>query len=212
LTSGKRTYYPVNVKGNYNWNLWSNYNKSLGEKKPNFGFGLNGNGGRYINFINGERAITNYYTAGLRLNFGLDITDKFSFELGPSIGYNYSKSSLATVNNNYFTYGGRGAFEINLPWKIEIGSEVNVDLRQRINAFATNTNLIIWNGSISRKIFKKDTGKISLSANDILDENKGFTRTINSTFVSDDRFQRVSQYFLLKFEWSFTKNPGGATK
>ena len=91
-------------------------------------------------------------------------------------------------------------------------TDVNADLRQRIVAFASNTNLVIWNASLSKKIFKKDTGKISFIANDMLDDNKGFTRTINNTFVSDDRFQRISRYFLLKFEWSFNKMPGGETK
>ncbi|MFZ1262834.1 MAG: outer membrane beta-barrel protein, partial [Chitinophagaceae bacterium] len=88
----------------------------------------------------------------------------------------------------------------------------NADLRQRINAFATNTNLVIWNAGVSKNIFKKDAGKISFIANDILDDNQGFTRTINNTFISDDSFQRISRYFLLKFEWSFNKMPGGENK
>ncbi len=212
LSTGKRTYYPVNVDGNYNWNLWSNYNKSMGEKKPTYGFGFNGNGGRYINFVNGKQATTNYYTANANLHFGLDIVDKFSFEIGPMVGYNYSRSSLSTFNNNYFTYGGNAEINVTLPFKIEIETNVRGDLRQKIDAFATNTNLVIWNGTISKKVFKKDTGKISFYANDILNDNKGLTRTINSTFVSDDRFQRISRYFLLKFEWSFTKNPGEQAK
>lgn len=213
LDSGKRTFYPVNVNGNHNWYLWSNYNKSMGDKKPNYGFGINGNGGKFINFVNGERAVTNSFTLSINLELGIESEDKFDFSISPSIGYNSSKSSLLTsVNNNYFTYGGRANAEITLPWKMEFSTNLNADLRQKINAFATNTNLVIWNASLSKKIFKKDAGKISFYANDMLDDNKGFTRTINSTFVSDDRFQRISRYFLLKFEWSFNKAPGGDTK
>ena len=78
--------------------------------------------------------------------------------------------------------------------------------------FPANTNLVLWNASLWKKIFKKDAGKITFIVNDILDDNKGFTRTINSTFISDDRFQRIRRYFLLKFEWSFNKMPGGETK
>ena len=95
---------------------------------------------------------------------------------------------------------------------MEIGTDINVDLRQKIQALSSNVNLVIWNGVISRKLFKKDAGKISFVARDILDQNKGFTRTINSTIISDDRYQRISRYFLLKFEWSFTKSPGGDSK
>ncbi|HMK26004.1 MAG TPA: outer membrane beta-barrel protein [Chitinophagaceae bacterium] len=213
LTTGKRTYYPVNVNGNHSWYLWSNYNKGKGDKKPRYGFGLNGNGNRFINFVNGQKVETNSNAVSLSLNFGIDADDKYDFSINPSVGYNASRSSLATGNNNnYFTYGGQVYAEVELPWKVEINSNVNFDLRQHINAFASNTNLVIWSAGITKKLFKKDAGKISFYANDLLDDNKGFTRTINSTFISDDRFQRISRYFLLKFEWSFNKMPGGEKK
>jgi hypothetical protein len=213
LTTGKRTYYPINVNGNRSWNLWTNYNKSFGEKKPNFGIGVNGNGNRYINFVDGEKVTTSSNSINININFGIESPDKYGFSIGPYIGYNSTKTTLKTsINNNYFTYGTRAEFNVNLPWKMEISTDVNVDLRERINAFASNTNLVVWNAGISKKIFKKNTGKISFTANDILDENKGFTRTINSTYISDDRFQRISRYFLLRFEWSFNKMPGGETK
>jgi hypothetical protein len=203
----------VNVNGNHSWYLWSNYNKSKGGKKPRYGFNLNGSGNRYINFVNGERVETNSNSVSLSLNFGIDVDDKYEFSINPSAGYNASRSSFTTANNNnYFTYGGQVYAGVDLPWKLEINSNVNFDLRQHINAFASNTNLVIWNAGIIKKLFKKDVGKISFYANDLLDDNKGFTRTINSTFISDDRFQRISRYFLLKFEWSFNKMPGGEKK
>ena len=216
--TGKRTYYPINVNGNSNWNFGGEWSKGGGmmqgtNKKLGYGFMVNANGNRYINFINAEKATTKSNGISLSLMLNMDSEDKFSFRLGPTVGYNISKTSLATsVNNNYFTYGGRANVSIDLPGKMEFMTDVNADLRQRIEAFATNTNLVIWNASISKKFFKKETGKISFIANDLLDDNKGFTRTINNTFVSDDRFQRISRYFLLKFEWSFNKMPGGEKK
>jgi hypothetical protein len=217
-SQGKRTYFPVNVNGNSNWYFGGNWNKGGGvfkteDKKLQYGFGINANGGKYINFINNQEAITKSYSANFSLNLGIEVEKKYDFTISPSFGYNSSKSSLQSGNNNnYITYGGRAEAEITLPWKLEINTDVNADLRQRIDAFATNSNLVIWNAGLSKKIFKKDAGKISFIANDILDDNKGFTRTINSTFISDDRFQRISRYFLLKFEWSFNKMPGGEMK
>lgn len=210
---GKRTYSPINVNGNSNWYFGGAFEKSNGEKKLYYGMDMNANGGKSINFVNGEKATTNYNSVTINPTVGIDAPDKYNFRIGPSFGYNASKSTLkASINNNYYTYGGRASGYIVLPWKLELNSDVNADLRQRIEAFATNTNLIVWNASLSKKVFKKNTGKISLIANDILNENKGFTRTINSSFISDDRYQRISRYFLLKFEWSFNKMPGGETK
>ncbi|MEP6700823.1 MAG: TonB-dependent receptor [Bacteroidota bacterium] len=218
ITNGKRTYYPVNVNGNTNWNFGGNWNKSGGmfkaaDKKLQSGFGLNANGAKYINFINSQKATTKSYGVNLNLRLGIEVEEKYEFSISPMIGYSASHSSLPSgIDNNYFTYGGRADAGVKLPWKLELSSDVNFDLRQHINAFATNTNLVIWNARLERELFKKKSGKISFIANDMLNDNKGFTRTINSTFVTDDRFQRISRYFLLKFEWSFNKMPGGESK
>ncbi|MGQ0739417.1 MAG: outer membrane beta-barrel protein [Bacteroidota bacterium] len=211
--TGKRTYYPVNVNGNRSWYLWSGYNKDKGNKKPEFSFGFNGSGSRFNNFVNGERAITRSFSISFETSFGIENEEKFDFSIRPRIGYNHSKSSFSSVvNNNYWSYGGRIDAEVTLPWKIELTTNLNADLRQRIQAFASNVNLVVWNAGISKKIFKKDAGKIGFYMNDILDDNKGFTRTINSTFITDDRYEKISRYFLVKFEWSFNKAPGGETK
>lgn len=213
LLTGVRTYHPVNVNGNHNWYLYFDYNKGNGEKKPNYGFGMNANGGRYINFVNDEKATTTSAMFSFNIDFGIDVEDKYSLSISPYIGYNSSKSSISSgIDNNYLTYGSRAEIEITFPWKMELQTDLNADLRQRIDAFSSNTNLVVWNAGLSKKVFKKDTGKISLLANDILDDNKGFTRSINSTFISDDRFQRISRYFLLRFEWSFNKMPEGEKK
>ena len=214
LTTGKRTYYPVNVDGNNNWYFYAQYNKGMGvNKKLGHGIYIDANGGKYVNFVNDAKALTNFFSTTLTSFFSYSNDQKFSLNFGPFIGYNASNSSLkSSINNNYFTYGVRAGTNITLPWKMEFFTDVNADLRQRINAFATNTNLVVWNAWLSKKILKKDAGKLILSANDILDDNKGFTRTINSTFISDNRFQRISRYFLLKFEWSFNKMPGGEKK
>ncbi len=212
-STGKRTYYPVNVNGNNNWYWWSSWNKGGGEGKPHFGLNLNGNGSRFINFVNGEKVVTNSGSVSIGPNVGVFKEEKYSFNISPRLAYNFSKASLSTaIDNNYFSYGGNLNTFVMLPGKIELNTSLNADLRQRIQAFASNVNLVIWNASIGKKIFKDKSGKIIFDANDMLNENKGFTRTISNTFITDDRFQRVSRYFLLRFEWSFNKMPGGEKK
>ena len=208
-SQGKRTYSPVNVNGNRNWNIWGNWHKGNGEKKLRYGVRLGGNGGRNINFVNGAKSINTYTNLDFNLNLGMDVPDKFSFELGPRIGHNSSKSSLrSSINNNYFIYGGRVEGSVMLPGKFELSSDVNFDMRQRIEAYSTNTNIIIWNAGLDKKLFKDKSGKIGLYANDILNQNIGYTRTINSNFVSDETYLRISRYFLLRLEWTFNKMPG----
>ena len=105
-------------------------------------------------------------------------------------------------------YGGESDARLYLPGNIEIRTDINVDLRQSITAFTANPNITVWNAEINKKVFKNKSGIISFMARDILDNNRGFQRIINSNFIMEDRYQRVSQYFLLKFEWSFNKMGG----
>ena len=79
-------------------------------------------------------------------------------------------------------------------------------MRQRIAAFDRNTNLIVWIADLERPLFKNT--KVFIIANDILNQNKGYNRIINNSFISDERYSKISRYFLLRFEWSFTKAAG----
>lgn len=209
---GKRIYTPVNVDGNKNWFLYGGFQHGQGEKKWLYGLNVNDNGGRNTVFINGQRSINTFNASNLEFNLNYSVNEKYNIQFGPKIGYNASRSSLRPdVKNNYFTYGGRAEGFKALPWKMEIYSDINFDLRQRINAFNTNTNIIYWNAHLDKKVFKKKNGKVMFIANDILNQNRGINRVINSNFVTDERYLRRSRYFLLKFEWSFSKMPGTET-
>ncbi|MDB5196420.1 MAG: hypothetical protein JWP88_791 [Flaviaesturariibacter sp.] len=208
-SSKKQTYMPVNAKGMQNWFFWGDWNKSNGPKKLGYSLQLQANGGRNISFLNLIRNTINYSTFEFSAGLNFDSPDKWSFEARPKIGYNSSSySNENAVDNDYLSYGGYLNGFVMLPGKIEVRSDWNFDLRQRTAAFTRNSNIIQWNGSIGRKIFKKNAGTISLVANDLLNQNKGFDRSINGITVTEDRYSRLSRYFLLKFEWSFTKMPG----
>lgn len=204
--SGKRVFQPVNVNGNRNWAVWAEWNKGEGEKKFNHTMGLEASGGRNISLVNGLRNQTDYSTVEFNYGIRYELSDKYSLYLNPKIGYNASRSSLnPTSENNYWIYGGDAEGFVLLPGKVELRTEVEFDLRQRINAFDGNPNVVLWNANLSRKFFKDGSGKLSLVAYDLLDRNRGFERTFTSERIQEETFQRVSQYFLLKFEWSFNK-------
>jgi hypothetical protein len=207
--SGKRTYKPVNVEGNSNWNIWTEWNKGEGEKKFNHTARFNANGGRNITIVNGQENRNDYYTLEVEYGIRYESPDKYKIDLSPKINYNNSTSSLnTTLKNNYYGYGGEVEAYLMLPGKIELNTNIDLELRQRIEAFAGNPNIILWNANISRKFFKDKSGKLMFLANDILDNNKGFTRIINSDRLYEERYQRISRYFMLKFEWTFNKMGG----
>lgn len=207
--TGKITYSPVNTDGVRSWNFWSSWNKGGGPKKLGYGLRLNGNGGRNINFVDLDKKKNITEHTSFRVGFSLfyDNPDKLSLELRPEGGRNLSNASIRTdVNNDYYSYGGYASGFVMLPGKIELRTDVNFDLREKTERFPDNTNIVIWNASLARKIGKN--GKVFITSNDLLDQNRGFNRSISSSLISEDRYSRISRYFFLKFEWSFTQMPG----
>lgn len=206
---GVRTYQPVNVNGNNNWYFYGNFEFSRKDNKPYFGFNIESNGGKNVSFLNTKMNENQYTTLGFSFTLGIEKENKYSFQINPELKRNMSKSSLRPdINNNYWSYGTSVEGSLQLPWKLEVRSNADFDFREKIAAFATNTNIINWSAYLEKKIFKKNTGKLIFSARDILNQNKGFNRTINSNFISDERYQRLSRYFMLGFQWSFTQMPG----
>ena len=216
--TGAQTYTPVNINGNRNYRLYWNYFKDGGEKKWGYSINANGNGGTNNNYINqttngstlAVKNKTDYLNTNFRFSLRYNHPEKIEIDFGPKAGYNVSRSSLQpTLNNNYWNYGGQANVRLTLPGKIEVITDIDFDLRQKLPAFLSNPNQIIWNGEIAKKAFKNNTGKFSLLANDLLDQRRGFNRNISSNFISEERYSRLSRYFLLRFEWTFNKLPGG---
>jgi len=179
---------------------------------------LSGSGGKNHNYLNEiennisyqRKNRTRYMNTDVEINLRYGNEEKNSIEVSPSIGYNTSRSSLRPLqNSNYWNYGGDVDVHLLLAGKFELSSECEFDLRQRIQAFSSNPNQIRWHATLTKTIFKNKSGKFFLIANDILNQNKGYNRNINTNFISEDRYARISQYFLLKFEWSFNQIQGG---
>jgi len=96
------------------------------------------------------------------------------------------------------------------------------DVNRKVSELMTKENLItapegtdlkkaeaiLRNYKIEKLPVVDKSGKLIFRANDLLNQNKGFNRIINSDFVTDQRYQRIAQYFMLSFQWTFTKMPG----
>lgn len=206
---GKTTYMPVNVDGNYNWSLWTMWNSGQGDKKIIHSLRPQANGGRSVNFLNGKENINTYTTFTIYYGIQYSLKDKYNFNISPKIGRNISKSSLRpTANNNYWTYGGEFSGYLKIFKDVELTSTVEMDLRQKTAAFANNVNITVWNAELTKKILKDKSLKLGITAHDILNQNIGFNRTINSNFITEERFDRLSRYFLLTASWTFNKMPG----
>ena len=68
------------------------------------------------------------------------------------------------------------------------------------------TNVFLWNASLSKSFLKDRSLVASIYAYDILNQNIGFTQYTYNNVASETQYNRIQQYFMLKLAWNFTRS------
>jgi len=205
---GRKVSTNINTNGNHSWSVWGNWYKSHGEGKWSFSSYGNARGGTSITLVNGKKSINKNTNYEIHINLSKGKDDKYDVYIGPHFGQTFSSSSLQPDNKtDYMTWGMDGNASLYFLKKFELNTSIDESFRQKINANDKNLNVFQWDMQLKRKLFRKDVAKISIIAHDILNQNKGVNRFVNSNFMTDERYLQVSRYFQLKFEWTFNNNP-----
>lgn len=205
---GRRVYQTVNVNGVFNNRLYFDYNFKL--KKPKnvqLSMGPEINFGRNVNIVNNQENKILNGSAGINFRISHSKEKVYELSISANPSYNFSNSSINTsINTNYWLQNYNFSYTFHLGKKWDLGGEVNANFRQQTEAFNTNTNAILWNSWLDRKFTKNNNLKLRLYAFDILDQNIGFQRTINSNYINERTFNTFNRYLMLSVIWNFSKN------
>jgi hypothetical protein len=207
---GKRTTQYINVNGNYSVQFYANYGFKIPKTKLNVYMYPNANISHNTNFVNGNKNLTK--SLRVSSNFGLRYykEEKYNFNASFSPTYSNSNSSISTAaSTNYWTYDYSFEGSIYPVKKLEIGSDIDFNFRQKLNEFDKNTDVIVWNAFIEKKFLKKDALTLRASVNDILNQNKGYDRNIQPNAIVERHYLTFQRYGLITLTWNFN-NKGGA--
>lgn len=209
-TGGQRIYQYVNIDGNYNGNMYGGYGFEI--KKIDLRININGsiNTNQTYNFINGvkNRSLNNTFSLGIDFNY--DKEDKFNLTYNPSVSYNQNTATINTNNTNYWTLSNDFDGSVELPYSIQIGSNVNWMMRQKIAAFDQQNNVFLWNAYVSKKMLSNKQLELRIYANDILNQNIGFQRYGSSNTVTQNNYNTIRRYGMIQLTWNFTKTGGNS--
>jgi hypothetical protein len=171
---------------------------------------LNLNGGVYYNYLNNvlnKQDMMNY-SGGVQVSRNVAKKHSFGVSLQPSYA-TYQNSIRSLANNNGAKFNSHNWLTVHLPRKFEISTDANYNYIAKTQLFNESVGYFIWNASLSRKFMKNDALKFTVSGNDLLKENIGFTRNAQGSRFTENRFNRVNRYFLFSLVWDFNKMGGG---
>ncbi len=206
VSAGRRTTKYVNLDGNNSISGYLSYGFKIKKADMSVGFNANVNQNRYVSIVDTSMNITNSgsYTFGFDMYKSKE--KKYNFSLSPSATYTNSTSSIRkNTTTKYWIYTVRADADVFLPLKFQIHADGNYNFRQKTPGFDNNTNVFLVNGWIGKKFFPKDALLVKVSVNDLLNQNIGFSRSVNSNFQSQNTYTTIQRYFMLSLVWNFTK-------
>ncbi len=202
----KSTYRTVNADGNYYFNLYSNYNFKW--KKPNIriSFGPNGNVSRNISFLNAQKAVNTNSSYGLSFGISKEKEKKYEVSLNPQISWVKANNSINKLaSTSYWQAEVRADVNLTLPKKFRFETDFNFRAKQNDPNFPARNRYSIWNASLKRFILKEIL-EVSVSVNDILNENRGYDRNFYNNQFAETYYNTLKRYWMFTLTWNFSKN------
>jgi hypothetical protein len=213
--AGKSTFQANNLKGKNpgNLSLYADYNQKIPGTEFNVGINLNSNFNTYFNLINDvlNKTRSNTINPGLSLSRREQKKIEFYFNIGPE--YITNESSLQKQINNS-GWGANSWFDLTvfLPNKFKINSHAEYKYQQKTQTFNQDFNRLIWNTDISRSFLKDESLKLTLSANDLFNQNTGFERFANGNMFGQNSFTTIKRFFMFSLSYDLNQMGGGLNK
>ncbi|MBS1919775.1 MAG: outer membrane beta-barrel protein [Bacteroidetes bacterium] len=220
---GVRYSKPVNVNSVYNFNGDLNLGMPVRFLKGMLSLGTSAGYNKNKQFINSGRqgggsaapVLTGVNTFSLGPNLRLDInaSDKLSIAMLGQWNYNHAKySEFSSLNTAYLSQ----EYEADLDWQLPKNFFFSTDFTYSINnqlSSSFNTNIPIWNASISKMMLKYNRGELKFRVSDLLNRNTGISRTSNLGYIEDRQVTTLRRFFMISFIYSLSKtglnNTGG---
>lgn len=197
-------YVNLGNKTPHNFYFRTYLDKKVEKLDINIGVNFSVNGSTSYSISNGalNRTIYNNYSGQIRLS---KYKEK-KYEIYSSFGPNYtiSNSSLLTsINNNGRGFNAEGGFNVYLPAKFQVGSDINYEFTAKTQTFNQDLKRNLINANITKTFFKNDDLKLTLWGNDLLNQNLGFSRSVNGNFISQNSYTTIKRYFMFTVTWNF---------
>ena len=212
--TGVRTVTPQNINGN--WNM----NERLGVTIPfdkDQKIVLDNNVSHSYNHsvdlsgideaVGMTRSVVNTHNLSETLRFDWKLSEKYSFGAKGTLSYQHSTSDrqgFTDINSFDFNYGL--TTQLELPWQMQISTDITMYSRRGYSDSTMNTNELVWNARLSKRMMKGNL-TIMFDGFDILNKLSNVRRYINAQGRSETFYNVIPSYGLLHVIYRFNKKP-----
>ena len=202
-STGVRTIKPDNINGNWKGGFNIDYTTPLDKaRKLTLIVISNSDFNHSVDLINveGSTGSSRSTVKNLYLNETLKLEYRFNekFYCGAKTNLNWTHSTstredFTTINAGNFYYGING--QIELPWNMQLSSDITEYSRRGYEETSMNTNELVWNA----KLVKRIRGNISiiLDGFDILGKLSNVQRTVNAQGRTETYYNVIPRYVML---------------
>ena len=218
--TGRRTFCPTNVNGNWDASAKHTINYSFGDGKKHsasmvtqFSYrnsvDLMGDNGQQTT-DNGQLPINKSVVRTASLSFSPKVSlslGKHTLGFSSDVAWNRYTSDRSTFQNiNAWQYRIGADAIVHLPWKFDLTTDLTLYGRTGYADASLNTADVVWNARLARALFK---GKwvVMLDGFDILGQLSNVTRTINAQGRTETYTNVLPRYGLLHVIYKFQKTP-----
>lgn len=212
---GRTTYKSSNLESETptNFNLYGGYSrkvKALGGLS--LGLNVSARGNTYYNYVNSQLNTTKSQGYGPSISLN-NYTEKTEFYISFGRSYNLQESSLQKqINNNGWGSNGYLNLRLKLPKSFAIRANGEYTYQPKSASFDRSFEQFVLNTSLEKSFFKEKSLKLSLSGNDLLNQNRGFRRSASANRITETSYNNVARYFMFNVVWDFNKMGGGLKK
>ena len=212
--TGVRTVMPDNVNGNWSVNVSSSADFPIDKNdKWRVKERLDYNHTNSVD-LSGTNAsmsatksvvVSNYVTEDLTLTWRP--SDKLELGAQGKLDYQHSGSdreNFTTINAFTYQYGVRG--QVELPWNMQVATDLTMYSRRGYSEASMNTNELVWNARVSKRLPKQNL-TILFDGFDLLGNLSNVRRYINAQARSETFYNVIPSYGLLHVIYRFNKEP-----
>lgn len=206
--SGITTYKPQNVDGNWNLNVPINYNRDLDKNGSlTMRYSFTGNYRHSVDLVNMEESKVNTETYGNKLQLDYHLSAKV--KLGAMFKSNTShitsdRADFHTINATDFNYGVNSI--IDLPWHIQLSTDLTMYSHRGYTDRGMNTNDLIWNARLTKSTMKGSL-LFTLDGFDMLSQLSNRRYSVDSQGRTETWTNSIPRYVMLHITYKFNKNP-----